>query len=501
MDKRMNPLYEQLNEHLERSVAFTTALTLFEWDTETLAPEAASDQTSKIVGILSEEYFKSIINDEVKGLLEQLEEKDQFNSLEQEQQAVVKQLRKLYGELAVIPREEYREYSELIAKSVIEWSDAREHDAFSEFVPTLKKIVAFKNKFANYRKTENQAIYDVLLEDYEPGFSMAQLDSFFDLLKQEIVPLLHSVKEEQSQICKDYNYESYDINGQRDFNYWLAGYVGFDYEKGVISESAHPFTTDLHNKDVRITNHYYEHNLESAIFSTIHEVGHAIYEMNIDDKISQTIIGAGASMGLHESQSRFYENIIGKNEAFWRPIYVRLQETFPEQLEKITLEAFLRGVRKVEPSLIRVDADELTYPLHILIRYEVEKMIFDGTVDMEDLPAIWNEKYEEYLGITPTSYADGILQDIHWACGDFGYFSSYAIGSAVAAQLYFYLREHYPFEQWLQEGKIPNITELLKEHIHKYGMMKTTNELLLQMTGEEFNPKYYIDYLKEVYQK
>jgi carboxypeptidase Taq len=237
------------------------------------------------------------------------------------------------------------------------------------------------------------------------------------------------------------------------------------------------------------------------MFSIIHEGGHALYEMNIDDSLTQTLVGTGASMGMHESQSRFYENIIGRSEAFWAPIYNKLVDTYPENLKNISLEHFIKGINKAEPSLIRTEADELSYPLHIIIRYEIEKMIFSGEADVEKLPQLWNKKYEEYLGISPQNDAEGILQDTHWSFGEFGYFPSYAIGSAVASQLYAKILDLMPFEDYLREGNLTPIREFLRDNIHKYGATKNTNQILKDVTGEEFNPDYYIDYLKNKYEK
>lgn len=269
--------------------------------------------------------------------------------------------------------------------------------------------------------------------------------------------------------------------------------------KVIIKESEHPFTTNFHNKDVRITTHYYENNLESAIFSTIHESGHAIYEMNIADEITMTPIGTGASMGMHESQSRFYENVIGRSPQFWKSIYPKLQETFPQQLNEISFEKFIEGINRVETSLIRTEADELTYALHIMVRYELEKKMFEEDIDFQKLPELWNQLYQEYLGVTPPNDSEGILQDIHWAGGDFGYFPSYAIGSAVAAQIYAYMQKHTAIDEWIETGNFEALKNYLRDHLHQYGAIYNTNELLLQLTQETFNPQYYIDYLKNKY--
>ena len=223
--------------------------------------------------------------------------------------------------------------------------------------------------------------------------------------------------------------------------------------------------------------------------------------MNIPDELTQTIVGEGSSMGLHESQSRFCENIIGRSKAFWEPIYGKLVSTFPEQLKDVDLDKFITAINRTEPGLIRTEADELTYSLHVLVRYQVEKKIFNEDYPVEKLPELWNDLYEEYLGIRPDTYKDGILQDVHWSGGSFGYFSSYALGNAIGAELYHQMKKELDFEGLLRKGEISKIMDWLKEKVHKYGKLKNTNEILLLATGEEFNADYYIDYLTEKFTK
>ena len=226
-----------------------------------------------------------------------------------------------------------------------------------------------------------------------------------------------------------------------------------------------------------------------------------MYEMGIEDEITLTLIGTGTSMGMHESQSRFWENVIGRSEAFWKPIYPKLQDTFPEQLGEVSLKQFIKGCNKIEPGLIRTDADELSYCLHIMVRYELEKKLISGKCKVKQLEELWADQYEELLGVRPQNAAEGVLQDIHWAGGDLGYFPSYAIGTAVAAQIYYHLKEVMPLEQYLEEGNLTPIRDYLKEHIYQYGKRKSTNEILKEMTGEEFTADYYIKYLEEKYTK
>ena len=497
----MNKTFEKLQPYLDKAMAFQTARNLFEWDDQTQAPFEAADYTSKVVGILADEYMKCLVNDDVKKLVKKLQEPKEQEELTQKEKAIIKELSKTLKELESIPPQEYKEFNELTSISNRAWAKAKKDNNYEYYAPYLKKIIEYKKKFAGYRAEKNQDSYEVLLRDYEECFGIKDLDLFFEKIKKEIVPLLKQVSKKADTIDKSYNYLKYDIEKQKEFCRYLSGYIGFDFNKGVIAESAHPFTLNLHNHDVRITNHYLENNLESAMFSIIHEGGHALYEMNIDDSLTQTLVGTGASMGMHESQSRFYENIIGRSEAFWAPIYNKLVDTYPENLKNISLEHFIKGINKAEPSLIRTEADELSYPLHIIIRYEIEKMIFSGEADVEKLPQLWNKKYEEYLGISPQNDAKGILQDTHWSFGEFGYFPSYAIGSAVASQLYAKILDLMPFEDYLREGNLTPIREFLRDNIHKYGATKNTNQILKDVTGEEFNPDYYIDYLKNKYEK
>lgn len=233
----------------------------------------------------------------------------------------------------------------------------------------------------------------------------------------------------------------------------------------------------------------------------IHEGGHGLYEMGISDEITLSPIGGGTSMGMHESQSRFYENNLGRSYEFWIPLYDKVKEYFPEELEGVTVDDFYKAINYAAPSLIRTEADELTYSFHVMIRYEIEKMIFNGDVEVKDLPAIWNQKYEEYLGVIPQNDTEGILQDIHWAGGMFGYFPSYALGSAIAAQLFHYMETVMPIHDYLKEGNLDPIREFLRENIHQYGGAKKTQQILKDTTGEEFNPDYYIKYLTEKFTK
>lgn len=497
----MSKLFEQLTPYLEKQMAVNTALTLFNWDMETLAPADAVEYTSKVIGILSGEAFSAVVNEEVRELLSRLSSKEAQAALTDKERAIVANLKKELAQIEQIPPKEYQAYSELTAKSQSVWAQAKKHNRYEEFAPLLQEQLAYQKRFLSYREKEGLSSYDLLLNDYEEGFTTKELDAFFAQLKSAILPLLQDIAKKNGQSSAEFLTRSYPVERQKEFARFLAGYLGFDFNRGVMAESEHPFTTNLHNHDVRITNHYYENQLDSAIFSVIHEGGHALYEMGVSDDLTQTLAGTNMSMGIHESQSRFYENIIGRSPAFWEPIYGKLVSFFPEQLSDIPLEQFIRAINQSKPGLIRTEADELTYSLHIMVRYELERALFAEEITVEELPKLWNEKYREYLGITPPDDTQGVLQDVHWSSGSFGYFPSYAIGSAIAAQIYYHMLDSMPFEQYLREGNLSVIREYLRDHLHKYGTSRSTMELLKNMTGETFRPEYYIRYLTEKYTK
>ena len=494
----MNPNYEVLESVLDKSFAVNVALAMLNWDNSPLAPKRATELTAKAIGMLSMQSYYLTVNPEVEALLESLIEPEAFNTLLPHQQAIVKKMWKSAAELRNIPPQEMQEFSELCAIAGGIWEDAKANNDYASYKETLEKLISYQKRFANYAKKENQSTFDYILDNNEEGFTSEILDNYFDKLRKNIVPLMKKIKENGATIDDSFIKIPYSIEKQKEFNNLLAEHIGFDFERGIMAESEHPFTLSLHNKDVRFTNHYYENDLASAIFSTIHEVGHAIYEMNIDDLLTGTP-AASPSMGAHESQSRLFENTLGRSKAFWIPLYDKLVSLFPQQLNGKTLDDFYKAINKSQASLIRIHADELSYSLHIMIRYEVEREIFSENVTMDDLPELWNRKYEEYLGIRPSSDAEGILQDSHWSFGGFGYFPSYAIGNAVAAQLMHPIEKQMDIDALLSEGNLQPILSFLREHIHKYGGSKNVNDFLLETTGEGFNPDYYIDYLTKKY--
>lgn len=491
----MSETFEKLSGYLEKAMAIQASMVLFEWDNETLAPKEAAPYTSRVIGSLSEQYMEIMTSEDVKKLVKAC---GQESGLTETEEAIVREAAEEIEKLECIPAQEYREFAELTSKATRVWAEAKKEKNFKKYAPILKEIVDYQKKFASYRAKEGQKLYDVMLDSFEKGFDMKNLDQFFDELKKNIVPMLHDAAERSKKVDDSFLTAEYPVQAQEEVAHFLAEYVGLDFDKGVLAVSAHPFTTNLHNHDVRITTHYGD-KIDSSIFSVIHETGHALYELGIRDDLTQTLVGQGASMGMHECQSRFFENIIGRNKAFWEPIYDTVADMFGVPLKSVSLDAFINAVNKTIPGLIRTEADELSYALHVLVRYEIEKMIIEDNVEIEKLPEIWNEKYEEYLGVRPENDAEGILQDIHWSQGSFGYFPSYALGSAFGAQIYHTMKQEMDVEELLREGKLEEIRKYLRDRIHQYGKLKNSRQILKDVTGEDFTPKYYIEYLREKY--
>ena len=492
MEKGLQKEYEAF---LEEWNALQTTLVLFDWDNETAAPENGAVRTAAVVGRISASY-QTLLTSEKTGAL--LEKAKQSKGLSDTETRIFRIIEKERKRLAAIPEDEYRKFSELLSVSTGKWTQAKKKNDFSVFAPVLTEILETKKKFAALQAEPGQSAYDALLVQFEEDFPTRKLDRFFEALKLSMIPLVKKIRETGIQPPYDFLFRSYEIEKQRQFNRYLAAYLGFDFSRGVLAESEHPFTTSLHKDDVRITTHYYENNLESAIFSTIHETGHALFEFGNGDEVTQTP-AAGGTCGVHESQSRLYENMLGRSEAFWTPLYKKLTELFPEQLSGIPLPAFICAINRSVPGPVRTEADELTYCLHIVIRYELEKELFDGSLDVYELETAWADKYEQYLGIRPKTAAEGVLQDIHWAMGEFGYFPSYALGNAMAAQLYHKMNTEFDIEKTLRDGKPGTIAAWLRERIHKYGASRSMEELLKEITGEPLNPVYYTDYLKRKY--
>lgn len=479
-----------------RLKAFEYATALANWDVSTLAPPKGKQAAAKSMGVLSGEIFALKTSPEMRGIIETYQaHSDSLTEVEARQtELLAEELEKLEK----IPQTEYQEFSELQQTAMVVWEEAKSKDDFGMFAPYLEKILHFTRRFAGLTKPGIHP-YEACLDDYEKGQTMEELDRFFAAVREKTVPLVNRIAGEGRDIRDDFLRLSYPVGKQQEISKQLLGLIGFDLDMGVLAASEHPFTNEINSGDVRLTTHYYENNLTSAMLSTVHEGGHGIYEQKakLSPLVGGTTLDGGVSMAIHESQSRFYENFICRGRAFWEYYFPTLRETYPDQLGDVALEEFYRAINIARPGYIRIEADELTYNLHIMVRYELEKGLVAGDIAVADLPRLWNERYGEYLGLTPRSNREGVLQDVHWSGGMIGYFPSYALGNAYAAQLTHTMKQHLDFDAVCRSGSLAPITDWLGENVHRYGSLKTPGRLIKEITGEALNPAYLTDYLEE----
>ena len=473
--------------------AYRHAMGVLSLDAVTAAPEGSWEGRGKTMEVLSGVVYDLTVGKENGVLFDYLQ--SHLEELTELQKRELEQARKEYDRMQRIPAQEFIRYNVLLNEADAVWHKAKAENDFSSFCPILEQIVEFNRKFAGYYNPDLPA-YDALLNEYEEGMNMETLDKFFARLRGTIVPLIEKIRR-VPQIDDSFLHRVYPVEEQRKFSDYLMALMGLDRAYCGIGETEHPFTTNFNNRDVRITTHYFENDLACSMYSVIHEGGHALYELGCDDCYNYTLLSGGVSMGIHESQSRFYENIIGRSPAFVHAIFPYLQEHFPRQLEGVTEEMFYRAVNKAQPSLIRTEADELTYCLHVMVRYEIEKQLIGGTLEVKDVPAVWNRLYREYLGIDVPSDREGCLQDSHWSGGSIGYFPSYALGSAYGAQMLAVMeRELGDIFSFVAQGNLEPITRWLKQHIHRFACLKKPGDLFREVCGE-FDPKYYTDYLEK----
>lgn len=492
--KKIIDLYESYRKKLK---AYEYVFWLIGWDQETEAPKKSGEYRSKQYQVLAEQAYAISSDPKFIEAIETLY--NNLDKIEDEDFKIeIKQAKKELRMVQKVPKDEYIEYQVLTQRASQIWEEAKNSDDFEMFAPTLEKIIVFNKKLVKYLETEELKGYDILLDMYEEGFSVGEYDKFFADLKEELVPfVLEVTTRPKDKFSRKLTKGRFPKDKQEQFSKYLLEVFNYDQNKGLLKESAHPFTSGVSSVDTRITTHYYEDNLLSSIFSTIHELGHGIYELQNDPKYDDTNLHGGTSLGIHESQSRMYENMIGRSYSFWTTHYPKLVEIFPKQLKNISVGEFYRFANQAKRSLIRVEADELTYSLHIMVRYELEKELINGKLKVKDLPKKWRQLMGRYVGKRPKTFQDGVLQDIHWSGGAIGYFPTYALGSAYAAQIYKTMSKEIDVDKAIEENNIALINNWLKEHVHKFAKTKTPKEILLISSKEEFNAKYYIEHLKE----
>ncbi len=495
--------YTALFEKSKKIKLLKSCAMLLDWDQETYMPskglELRSMQKAFIESLAHREFISNETEDLIARLID-LEHGHLFDekALDNDQKLNVKLWRDDLIKAKKLPDAFVKEFAELTSESVAVWAKAKETNDFHLFSPYLEKVIAFVRKKAHLMGFKDHP-YDALIDDYELGMTTKELDKLFELLKKELIPLaktLYSIKHPD-----DFLYGDFEESSIFKFDHYLLEKMGFEEGSYRLDASSHPFCMGLYPSDIRMTTVMKTSDLFAAnISSTIHEAGHGLYEQGLQKKHFGSPLGEYVSMGIHESQSKFWECFIGQSLPFWTYFYPKLQELFANNFSSHSLNEFYKAINQVSPSMIRIYADEVTYCLHVILRYEIEKGLLSGSIEVNDLPRIWNEKMEAYIGVVPKSFKEGLLQDIHWAWGLFGYFPTYALGNLYAAQLFDALKTDCPdWQKKIAHGDLIFIKEWLKEKIHRHGRAYKPKELIQLATGKELSENYFIEYLKNKY--
>jgi carboxypeptidase Taq len=490
-----NSLYNEYKQILQKAADINNAAAVLGWDQEVYMPPKGAHFRGRQLATLAAQAHELLTGERLGHLLDQLKFANDLNPTEQ---ANVLRSFEDYSKNRKLTAEFVEKLSMQTSACFNAWIDARRANDFSKFAPSLEKMVALKRKQAEMYQYESHP-YDALLDEYEPGIRVATLDKVFSGIKTELPVILSKIKA-ATQVDDSFFYRHYPKQQQWDFSMTVLKAMGYDLEAGRQDLSEHPFTTSFAPTDVRVTTRVSEDNYASLLWSTIHEGGHALYEQGLPEDEYGMPCGAAASLGIHESQSRLWENCIGRGGDFWNHFFPILKEQFPTQLSDVTATDFFKATNKVEPSFIRTEADEITYHFHVLIRYEIEKALIEGQIEIKDLPAKWNDLYTHYLGITPPDDITGVLQDVHWSHGSFGYFPTYTLGSFYAAQFYAHAKKAIPtLESDIAKGHTAELLSWLRRNIHVHGRRYTSEELCELVTGEQLNTGYFLNYVKAKY--
>ena len=468
------------------------AASVLGWDQQTYMPRAGAEARGQQMGTLGKIAHEKFTDAKVGKLLDEL--KDAYHP-ESDEFALIKVSRRDYDKRTRVPSEFVAEQAQVSAQAHEGWMEARAKSDFSIFQPHLAKVLDLTRRYiAFFPKADHP--YDTLLDDYEPGMKTQEVQGIFAELRKKQVRLIQAVAE-QKQVDDSFLHLKFSEAKQRAFGEKVITAFGFDWNKNRQDKAPHPFCTSFSTNDVRITTRFNEKFLNPALFGTMHETGHAFYDGGFNPSYERTPLADGASLGVHESQSRLWENLVGRSLPFWEHFYPELQKTFPSQLGAVKLRDFYRAINKVEPSLIRVEADEATYNMHIMLRLEIEIAMVEGAVELKDLPQLWNDKMKEYLGILPPNDALGVLQDIHWSFAGIGYFSTYALGNIISAQLWEKINaEITDLSAQIRAGKFDALLGWLRANVHVHGRKYEPQELVQKVTGSKINPAAYLRYLE-----
>jgi len=494
----LDPLLSKLREiqHIRDAAA------LLSWDQETYMPagggQARADQIASLQTLAHDTFVSSEIEDlllshidPATGLV-----KDNGSTLEDASKALLRETWRDFRRAKKLPSEFVTRLGRECSLAQQVWVEARQHNDFATFLPKLRTIVALKHEEVDYLGYTDSP-YNTLLDTYEPRASVAELRPLFITLREGLVSLLEHIRQSSHPPDDRCLYQSFDPSLQLEFGKLVLTKMGYDFSRGRLDLSAHPFTTSFHPTDVRVTTRVFEKDLPSCLFSCIHEGGHGLYEQGLPREHHGTPLGESLSLGIHESQSRLWENSVGRSRPFWKYFFPILKETFPTQLRDTSVDTFYAAINSVKPSLIRVEADEVTYNLHIMVRFEIELDVIEKRIGVEDLPDLWRDKMKEYLGIVPATEAEGVLQDVHWSFGAFGYFPTYTLGNLYAAMLFEKANTDLPaLQDNIAQGNLLPLKEWLNHHVHRHGRQFPSQELIRQATGETLSAEPFLRSLR-----
>lgn len=491
---------DELKAHLAEAHDLEAAAAVLEWDQETFMPDGGAEARSQQLATLRRLAHDAFTRDEVGALLDdlapQVKERDPLST----EASLVRVARRDYERARKLPSGLVARLAQASSEAKQAWKKARAEDDFASFAPRLERLVDLNREKADalgYGSGEDATPYDALLDEYEPGATAAGIAPLFEALRDDLVPLVEAIgaAEQVDDACL---HQSFDPEEQQAAGEEVIRTFGYDFERGRQDHSAHPFTTSFSTGDVRLTTRFEPQFFNTGFFATLHEAGHGLYEQGVAEELERTPLADGASLGVHESQSRLWENLVGRSRPFWRWYFPRLQARFPEPLSGVSEETFYRALNKVEPSLIRVEADEVTYPLHIMLRFEIERALIEDRLSVQDLPERWNAAMDDYLGVTPETDADGVLQDVHWPMGAFGYFPTYALGTLMSVQFFRQADADLGgLSGTIEQGNFAPLLSWLRENLHCHGRKMQAQSLLKRVTGEELSADPWLDYARE----
>lgn len=489
--------YEQLLAKVQKIDDLNKALSLMYWDRETNMPKGGMAERILQMTTLSSMSHELSTSDEMGELIGLAEDEQKDASYDSLKASLLRVLRRQYDDASKLSADYVARASAVSGQASEAWVQARANDDFEAFRPWLEQVVELCQELAAQYGYEDEA-YDALLDKYETGMKTAEVRAIFDRVKAELVPLREAIDASTITIDDAILHQPYDVEKQKVFAHYIAAAVGYDFNRGHLGTVVHPFATSFSRNDARITTRWYPNFLNPSLFGALHESGHAMYEQGTHPDFSRTPLARGTSLGIHESQSRMMENLVGRSRGFWSAHFPKLRETFPAALGNATAEDFYRAINKTQPSFIRVEADELTYNFHIILRFELEQAMLNGDLAAADLPAAWNDKMSELLGVVPPNNSEGCLQDVHWTRPGFGYFPTYALGNLYAAQFFETAAAQDPtIAPSLQQGDTAPLLAWLRENIHQHGRKYTPGELVVRVTGQPLGHEAFIRYATE----